>query len=68
MKLNIKNYKCEVNDLQDEIIKKAEDINIVGLIKPSKSAVNTSLDSGIGYTKDLKEYVINQINDKEIFV
>ena len=55
------------NDLLyvSELVNKGLDLNIVGIIKP-KEGSNISVTNGVGYTKELTEYVINQINDSEI--
>ncbi len=58
--------KSEDEDYMKKLLEKAEDVKIVGIIKPNDAAVNTALNSGIGYTKELNEYVINKINDSEI--
>ena len=44
----------------------AEEIKVVGIIKPNEQSVASNLGAGIGYTKDLKEYVINKTNEAEI--
>lgn len=49
-----------------KVIKDAEDITIVGIIRPNEEAILNSNHGLIGYTKDLTEYVIEKINDKEI--
>lgn len=50
-----------------EKINNAETIKIVGIIKQNEqSAVSTSVTSGIGYTKQLKEYVVEKSNDAQI--
>ncbi len=49
-----------------EKIQKAESIKIVGIIKQNEQSVASSVTSGIGYTKKLKEYVINKSNEAEI--
>lgn len=49
-----------------ERIQKAESIKIVGIIKQNEQSVASSVTSGIGYTKKLKEYVINKSNEAEI--
>ena len=48
-----------------ELVENGIDLNIVGIIKP-KEGSNISVTNGIGYTKELTEYVINQINDSEV--
>ena len=55
------------NDLLyvSELVENGIDLNIVGIIKP-KEGSNISVTNGIGYTKELTEYVINQINDSEV--
>ncbi len=48
-------------------IAEAENIKIVGIIKQNEQSVaSTAVTSGIGYTKKLKEYVINKSNEAEI--
>ena len=59
--------KEEDNDYLKEKINDAETIKIVGIIKQNEqSAVSTSVTSGIGYTKKLKEYVIEKSNEAQI--
>ena len=48
------------------VVNNAEEIKIVGIIKPSENAVNSSLTNNIGYTKELMEHIINEINDSKI--
>ena len=50
-----------------EVLKNAEDIKIVGIIKPNEEAVSGGGSAGmVGYTKELKEHLINKINESEI--
>ena len=49
-----------------QIVDKAEEIQIVGIIKPNENTVASSSAGLIGYNKELKEYVINKVNDAEI--
>lgn len=49
------------------ILKNAEDIKIVGIIKPNEEAVTGNSSFGmIGYTHALTEHLINKINEEEI--
>ena len=48
-----------------EIVSNGIDLKIVGIIKP-KEGSNISTTNGVGYTKKLTEYVINEINSTEI--
>ena len=59
--------KEDDNNYLKEKINNAETIKIVGIIKQNEqSAVSTSVTSGIGYTKQLKEYVVEKSNDVQI--
>ena len=59
--------KEDDNNYLKEKINNAETIKIVGIIKQNEqSAVSTSVTSGIGYTKQLKEYVVEKSNDAQI--
>ncbi len=49
-----------------EKIDNAESIKVVGIIKQNPDTVAVSIKEGIGYTKDLEEYVINKSNQSEI--
>ena len=73
--LNTDYYKKVGNAWQDmsedtkymeELVNNAEEIQIVGIIKPNEQTVTSSGAGLIGYNKELKEYVINKINDTEI--
>lgn len=54
----------------DEFMKQkitdAESIRVVGIIKQNENSSATGMAGGIGYLKDLKEYVINKTNEAEI--
>lgn len=53
-------------DYMKNVVDQAETITISGIIRPHPDAVNTSLRSGVGYTKDLMTHLIEQINKTEI--
>ena len=57
-----------INDQEfmKEAVQNAEEIKIVGIIRPNDNTVASSDAGLIGYTKDLKEYVINKTNESEI--
>ena len=48
------------------VLQNAEELKIVGIVKPSDDAVSTSISGSIGYTYALTEHVINEVNKKEI--
>ena len=50
--------KAKIND--------AEEIKVVGIIRPNKETVVKTTTGGVGYTSALKEYVINKCNEAEI--
>ena len=58
--------KSEDEDYIKEKVEQAEEIKVVGIIRPSEGTVATAMSGTIGYTTELKEYVINKINDSEI--
>lgn len=47
-------------------LKDAQEINVVSIIRPREGSVATSMSGAIGYTKELKEYVINKVNASKI--
>lgn len=65
---NIWVNKKENEDYLKEKINNAEEIKVVGIIKPNEDATVTSgsMMGGILYNKELEEYVIQKINDSEI--
>ena len=72
--LNTDYYKKSGNAWQDmsnddeymkNVVDNAEEITIVGIIKPNEETVSASGAGMIGYTKELKGYVINKINETE---
>lgn len=48
------------------VLQNAEDLKIVGIVKPSDDAVSTSISGSIGYTYALTEHVINEVNKTDI--
>ncbi|MDR0325722.1 MAG: ABC transporter ATP-binding protein/permease [Oscillospiraceae bacterium] len=49
-----------------ELIAGALDVKVVGIIRPSESAMASSISGTVGYTHALTEYVINNIVESEI--
>ena len=58
--------KEDDNKYMKQKIDKAESIKVVGIIKQNPDTVAVSMTEGIGYTKDLEEYVINKSNESKI--
>ena len=58
--------KSEDKDFIKELLTDCEDITIVGIIRPSTNAVNSSVSGSIGYLPDLETYVIDRVNNSDI--
>ena len=58
--------KSEGDFYMKQIIKDAEEIKVVGIIKQNDSSTATSKSGQIGYTSDLMKYVINKTNSSDI--
>ena len=54
------------DEFMKQKISDAESIRVVGIIKQNENSSATGMAGGIGYLKDLKEYVINKTNEAEI--
>ncbi len=57
--------KSEDEEYMKEKIASAEDIKVVGIIRQNEQSVAQGMSGGIGYTKELKEYVIQKSNEAE---
>ena len=54
-------------DFVAKALTNAEDIKIVGIIRPAENALVTMLRGGmVGYTHELTEHLINKVNESEI--
>ena len=58
--------KSDDEEYMKQKIADAEEIKVVGIIKQNEQSVAAGMSGGIGYTKELKEYVINKSNEAEI--
>ncbi len=58
--------KSNDNGYMIEKLQNAEDVNVVGIIKPKEGSNIQKTAGEIGYTKELTEYVINKVNNSEI--
>ena len=58
--------KTEDDFYMKQIIKDAEEIKVVGIIKQNDSSTATSKSGQIGYTSYLMKYVINKTNSSDI--
>ena len=58
--------KSEDDLYMKQIIKDAEEIKVVGIIKQNDDSVTTSKSGQIGYTSDLMKYVIDKTNNSDV--
>ena len=63
---NIWKDMSDDSEYMKNLVENAEEIKIVGIIKPNEETVTSSGAGLVGYKKELKEYVINKINESEI--
>ena len=60
------NNMSENDSYMKVVLQNAEELKIVGIVKPSDDAVSTSISGAIGYTYALTEHVINEVNKTDI--
>ena len=60
--------KSSNNDYLKKIVDNGIDIKVVGIVKPNEEAITNEEYGSIGYTSDLSNYVINEINNSEIVI
>ncbi len=59
--------KSDDDEYMQKVIKDAEEIKVVGIIRPNEEAVTTNSFAGmVGYTHELMEHLINKINETKI--
>ena len=60
--------KKDDDEYMEKVIEAAEEIKVVGIIKPNEESVTASNASSsmVGYTHELTEHLINKINEAEI--
>ena len=59
--------KSEDTEFMKDKISKAESIKIVGIVKANEESVSSNgMYGGVGYTKELKEFVINKSSNSDI--
>ncbi len=49
-----------------QVVDNGTDIKVCGIIRPNEDAVSTTISSGIGYTSELMEYIINEVKESDI--
>lgn len=49
-----------------KLLEDAEELKVTGIIRKNEESVVAAVTGGIGYKPELKEYVINKINESEI--
>ncbi|MGN0696435.1 MAG: ATP-binding cassette domain-containing protein [Oscillospiraceae bacterium] len=56
----------EDEDFMKELVENAPEIKVAGIIRPNEEAVATAISGSVGYTHELSEYVVNEINNSDI--
>lgn len=56
----------ENKEFMKKQINNAEEIKVVGIIRPNEQTMTAAIAGGIGYKKELKEYVITKSNESEL--
>lgn len=54
------------DDYMNEILDKALELEIVGILRPNENAASESIEGTIGYIQALEEYVIENTNNSEV--
>ena len=63
---NIWNYMGNNQAYMQMLLQRAEELKIVGVVKPNEDAVATSISGAVGYTHLLTEYISQKVLDSEI--
>ena len=58
--------KTTDSEYMKKVVDKAEELRVVGIVRPNPEAVVSKSHGEIGYTKELTEYVINKVNNSKI--
>lgn len=48
------------------VVDNGTQIQVCGIIRQKEDAVNTAIRSGVGYTKELMQYLMQGVNDSEV--
>lgn len=56
----------EDSDYMKQVVDKGEEINVVGIVRPSEEATAASIQFGIGYKSELMNKLIDKVKDSEI--
>ena len=63
---NVWKDKSDNEEYVNELVKKGDDLKIVGIVKPVEDATATMLRSGIWYTRDLTTHIIEYASNSNI--
>ncbi len=58
--------RSEDEDYMKSVIEDALTVKVVGILRPSTDAAMMSVTGSVGYTTELMEYLINEVNESEI--
>lgn len=63
---NVWKDKSDNEEYVNDLVKKGDDLKIVGIVKPVEDATATMLRSGIWYTRDLTTHIIEYASNSDI--
>ena len=49
-----------------EVINNAEEVSVVGILRPKEGVTSTSISGTVGYLSSLTQYLVEKVNDSEI--
>lgn len=58
--------QSDSQEYMEEVVANSEDIEVVGIMRPNAEAVTQPTTGAVGYTNELKEYVMDAVNQAEI--
>ena len=58
--------RSQDEEFMKNALEQAQDLKVVGIVRPSEDSVISGSVGGIGYTRELMQYLIEKINDSEI--
>ena len=56
------------NSMRDNLVNNAEEIKIVGIVRPKNGVSATSISGTIGYTEELTKHIIEKVNNHPLVV
>lgn len=58
--------RSEDEDFMRDVVSKAKEVRVVGIIQPQDTTASQPFYGGVYYTKDMRDYVVQQVENSEI--